>query len=406
MMYAKLALRNVRRTARDYLIYVVTLVLSVGMFYGFFSLVSPYYNATLPVPIHLDVLKKMMRIAVPLVGLFVVFLMSYVNSYMLRRKQKEFAIETIIGMEQKTVAFLFFLETSVMGAAAILLGVLLGMLLSQIISVIVVQSFGENYQLHLSLFPDTFLGTVIFFGAIVLLLGIKNLFAVRKLKIIQMLQNSQKGVENIPLTRQVGKWVVVCTAVSTVILGMMAALSCLVLHYPAALFRVLFLTFLAAGFLVSAVFFFLAGRKKRDGSGPLMALTIFGAAEGIALLVLSPLFDSLVRQRIAIQAYLTMPPVFALLLLVFSLIAFFSNLTWWLSKMIRKPSARYYRNLFWLGQIKSRMGTSSKTMGVISCVLTAALVLFSYLPVLALRIQSYQLALSVYDVQVLSLIHI
>lgn len=34
--------------------------------------------------------------------------MSYVNSYMLRRKQKEFAIETIIGMEQKTVAFLFF----------------------------------------------------------------------------------------------------------------------------------------------------------------------------------------------------------------------------------------------------------------------------------------------------------
>ena len=150
MMYAKLALRNVRRTARDYLIYVVTLVLSVGMFYGFFSLVSPYYNATLPVPIHLDVLKKMMRIAVPLVGLFVVFLMSYVNSYMLRRKQKEFAIETIIGMEQKTVAFLFFLETSVMGAAAILLGVLLGMLLSQIISVIVVQSFGENYHLHLS----------------------------------------------------------------------------------------------------------------------------------------------------------------------------------------------------------------------------------------------------------------
>ena len=215
MMYAKLALRNVRRTARDYLIYVVTLVLSVGMFYGFFSLVSPYYNATLPVPIHLDVLKKMMRIAVPLVGLFVVFLMSYVNSYMLRRKQKEFAIETIIGMEQKTVAFLFFLETSVMGAAAILLGVLLGMLLSQIISVIVVQSFGENYHLHLSLFPDTFLGTVIFFGAIVLLLGIKNLFAVRKLKIIQMLQNSQKGVENIPLTRQVGKWVVICTAVST-----------------------------------------------------------------------------------------------------------------------------------------------------------------------------------------------
>ena len=56
--------------------------------------------------------------------------MSYVNSYMLRRKQREFAVETIIGMEQRTVAFLFFLETSIMGIAAILLGVVLGMLLS------------------------------------------------------------------------------------------------------------------------------------------------------------------------------------------------------------------------------------------------------------------------------------
>lgn len=33
--------------------------------------------------------------------------------------------------------------------------------------------------------------------------------------------------------------------------------------------------------LVSAVFFFLAGRKKRDGSGPLMALTILELLKGL-----------------------------------------------------------------------------------------------------------------------------
>ncbi len=400
MMYVKLALRNVRRTARDYLIYIVTLILSVGMFYGFFSLASPYYSASLPVPIHLEVLEKMMRVAVPLVGLLAVFLMSYVNSYMLRRKQREFAVETIIGMEQRTVAFLFFLETSIMGLAAILLGVLLGMLLSQIISVVVVQSFGESYRLHLPLFPDTLLGTVLFFGAIVLFMGIRNLFAVRKLKIIEMLQNSQKGVEAVPLTKQVGKLTAASAAVSVVVLGMAAALIPLVLIDPSAFLGVLLLVLLSAVFVISAVFFFLSGRKEKDGSGPLLALALSGAAEGITLLTLYPLFDTLVRSQTVPQAYLTMPPVFALLLLVFSLIAFFSNLTWFLSKALHKPSARYYQNLFWLGQIKSRMGTSAKMMGAISCVLAAALVLFSYLPVLAIRIQSYQLALSVYDVQV------
>lgn len=400
MMYAKLALRNVRRTARDYLIYVVTLILSVGMFYGFFSLASPFYSASLPVPIHLEVLKKMMRVAVPLVGLLAVFLMSYVNSYMLRRKQREFAVETIIGMEQRMVAFLFFLETSIMGIAAILLGVLLGMLFSQIISVVVVRSFGESYRLHLPLFPDTLLGTFLFFEAIVLFMGIRNLFAVRKLKIIEMLQNSQKGVEEVPLIEQVGKLTAASAAVSAVVLGMAAALIPPVSPDPSAFLGVLLLLLLSAGFVVSAVFFFLSSRKEKDGSGLLLALTVLGAAEGIALLTLYPLFDTLVRSRTVPQAYLTMPPVFALLLLVFSLIAFFSNLTWFLSKALHKPSARYYRNLFWLGQIKSRMGNSAKMMGVISCVLAAALILFSYLPVLAIRIQSYQLALSVYDVQV------
>ena len=56
MMYTKLALRNVKRSAKDYLIYVITLILSVGLFYGFMSIASPYYNESLPVKINLEIL--------------------------------------------------------------------------------------------------------------------------------------------------------------------------------------------------------------------------------------------------------------------------------------------------------------------------------------------------------------
>ena len=47
-MLCKLILRNVHRSARDYGIYLVTLILSVGMFYGFLSLSSSHYQAALP----------------------------------------------------------------------------------------------------------------------------------------------------------------------------------------------------------------------------------------------------------------------------------------------------------------------------------------------------------------------
>lgn len=197
MMYAKLALRNVKRSAKDYLIYVITLILSVGLFYGFMSIASPYYNESLPVKINLEILNKAMRIAVPIVALLVIFLISYVNTYMLRRKQKEFAVQTIIGMEQRTVAFIFFMETMIMGAISIILGILLGIGLSQIVGYIVVQSFEVEWQPYLSLFPDTILFTLLFFGAIFIVMGIRNIRTVRQLKIIDMLHNSQRGNEKI-----------------------------------------------------------------------------------------------------------------------------------------------------------------------------------------------------------------
>lgn len=45
---------------------------------------------------------------------------------MLKRKQKEFALQTIIGMEQRTVAWIFFLENLMIGALALILGILSG----------------------------------------------------------------------------------------------------------------------------------------------------------------------------------------------------------------------------------------------------------------------------------------
>ena len=44
-------------------------------------------------------------------SLLLLFLIRFVNHYMLRRKQKEFAVLSIMGMEQKTIGRIFFAET-------------------------------------------------------------------------------------------------------------------------------------------------------------------------------------------------------------------------------------------------------------------------------------------------------
>ena len=147
-MYLKLALKNMKQSTKDYLIYMITLVLSVAMFYGFFSIVSPYYSNMLPISIHMEILNKAMRIAVPAVGILILFLVSYVNRYMLKRKQKEFALQTIIGMEQRTVAWIFFLENLMIGALALILGILSGTILSQLINAVVLKAFKQEFIIN------------------------------------------------------------------------------------------------------------------------------------------------------------------------------------------------------------------------------------------------------------------
>ena len=56
-------------------------------------------------------------------------------------------MQTILGMEQRTTAWLFFGETFLMGLLSLGLGIPLGSLLSQFITAMLLSSYGQSFQL-------------------------------------------------------------------------------------------------------------------------------------------------------------------------------------------------------------------------------------------------------------------
>ncbi len=228
-------------------------------------------------------------------------------------------------------------------------------------------------------------------------MGLRNLVLVRRLPVLSMLQADRK-TESFPLRTQMRGWIpavlLVSTAAGGLILSLLSRLS-----FPLPWLLALLLVLGAALWNLVTGIWFLRACRNGGGERPLFLLSLGALLAGGGLLALYPLMKSLVRQG-ALQAYLTMPPLLALLLVVFALVGLFSTLSWSLSRSLRPPKPRYYRNLFLLGQLKSRLGSGAKTMGVITVVLTAALVCFTLLPLLAVRIQGYQQVLSVYEVQV------
>ena len=142
-MYAKLVLRNARRSIQDYLVYLLTMTICVTLFYSFLSISSSYYEPDIGTEYDFTMLSDGMKLAICAVTLILLFLIRFVNHYMLRRKQREFALQSVMGMEQRTIGRLFFAETFLMGLVSIAAGIFLGVFCSGV--GFVIQTVQQQY---------------------------------------------------------------------------------------------------------------------------------------------------------------------------------------------------------------------------------------------------------------------
>lgn len=405
-MFVKLALRNVKRSAKDYLIYMLTLILSVGLFYGFLSITSPFYNKTLPIQMNLEYFSGKMRIIIPIIALLLVFLISYVNRYMIMGRKKEFALQIIIGMEQRTVAYQFFIEMLLMGLVAVGLGVILGVFISQIVSAIIMSSFGETFHLHFSVYPDTMAWTLLFFTALFILIGIGNVRRIRGQKIIDMLQDNQKTEGDATLREIFLPSLIPSCGVD---LGILVLLGFKIIPFwkqlgHLARWMIGGNVLSAMGFLFcAATFNFATGKRNKDGTIWAVLSSVMALITGVLLLQLQELIFAMLRNGLISGSFYTWaPPLMAFGMILFSLIAFFSCLSWMLVLLKEKWKGFKYQNLFLLGQMISKLKTNSKTMAVLCCVFIISLVLLGWLPTFTAQVEGYLKVRSIYDVQVFS----
>ena len=201
MRYAKLIFKNAKRSAKDYLVYVVTMTICVTLFYAFLSVSSSFYRPDIGAVYDVTMLGDSMKMAICAITLVLLFLIRYVNNYMLRCRQKEFGLQSVMGMEQKTLGRLFFAETFLMGALSIGMGILLGVLCSQFITAMLLSNYGRRYELTWTLFPDTVLWTVGFFAISLYLVVLFNVRTIRKVTIFYMLRAERPNEPGMHLSR-------------------------------------------------------------------------------------------------------------------------------------------------------------------------------------------------------------
>lgn len=403
-MYAKLVFRNARRSIQDYLVYILTMTICVTLFYSFLSISSSYYEPDIGTEYDFTMLSDGMKLAICAVTLILLFLIRFVNHYMLRRKQREFALQSVMGMEQRIIGRLFFAETFLMGLVSIAAGIFLGVFCSQFITALLLTSYGKQYEITWTLFPDTVLLTAGFFVLSLLVVGLSNTRTIRKMKIIDMLTADR---DNGPELRK-SRWIWVLVIFFEVFSVWMCVTGVQkVLFYWDSRFalpvQLMFwgnILFPAMSLLWPALW---ALRRKKGGFTALFSGLLFSAFLNTLAAASVPMLNSRYLLALgggAINQYLLFVLVDLIFLICVLIYLVSSFIVAWKEG---KPEHRYKgENLFFFGQIISKLSTTSKTMSLTCVTLVLAIFLFIAAPVLVEWASGYLDARSMYDVQIYS----
>ncbi len=242
-MFSKLALRNVRRSFRDYGVYLLTLTFGVCLFYTFNSLDGQgalVYLAQNGNPI-VDAITMLMDIFSVFVAVVLACLILYANRFLLRRRKRELGTYLLLGLSQGQVSRLLFLETGLIGAVSLVAGLVLGVLTSFGMSALTLSLFEMDVSamLAVNFSPRAAGKTVLYFGIIFLLVMALSGVQVSRSRLIDLIHAERKNevLKPRPLGVAVFQFMlgVVCLAAAYAILllfGMALAVAVPFLCFP------------------------------------------------------------------------------------------------------------------------------------------------------------------------------
>ena len=191
MLYAKLALRNLKRSLKEYSIYVFTVTITMTLLYAFFAIA--FSGEMQDLVTTYDNVKSIMIMVSILVTLIIAWLIYYISNFILQKRSREFGMYLLLGMKRTQVSRMFLFEQLALGAVGFFIGCVLGIFVYEILHAILLNIFGFAYAFQLSFSWSACGAAFLCFLSIYLLEMIREGIALKKQSIHTMLYNASRN---------------------------------------------------------------------------------------------------------------------------------------------------------------------------------------------------------------------
>ncbi|TBX74767.1 ABC transporter permease [Bacillus mycoides] len=191
MTFWQFAFKNVTRNARAYFAYFVSSAFSIAIFFSFaVYLFHPKLHMT-------DVnyaLNILMTISEVIIVFFSFFFLLYSIGTFLKVRKKQFGILTVLGISQKQLKRLIFLENMLIGVLSIFFGIQFGLVFSQFF-LLVTAKITHVPGLYLYWPTSAIILTIIIFFGLFILVSSFTPMLIRTRKAVRLLQEGEKQKE-------------------------------------------------------------------------------------------------------------------------------------------------------------------------------------------------------------------
>lgn len=188
--YPRLAWDGIRKNKRLYLPYILTCAGMVMMFYII------HHLAAMPA---LDGMaggsatKLTLGFGVWVIAVFALIFLTYTNSFLMRRRQKEFGLYNILGMGKKNLGMVYIWETVIVFVISMISGLVCGIGLSKMAELGLVRMLYGEITYDFTISSEVILDTFLVFGVIFVFLFLKGMLTLWRLNAVSLLKSENTG---------------------------------------------------------------------------------------------------------------------------------------------------------------------------------------------------------------------
>ena len=147
-----------------------------------------------------DVMQQILSLGIYVITVFAVIFLFYTNSFLIKRRKREFGLFNILGMEKKHLSIVIALESMIVFLVSMVLGIGIGILLDKAFYLLVAKMLNASIALGFYISYQSIVNSIILFFIIFLLMYVFSLIQINLSNPIELLHGDQHG-EKEPKTK-------------------------------------------------------------------------------------------------------------------------------------------------------------------------------------------------------------